>query len=131
MSTWFCSQNRYDKSNVAMYHIKIRICRTEMTQKNIQCSVTGLRNMMALRAQGRCGFDSIAGSGALKGRRCRGLGEDDGVVGLGTAWVDSVTGSGMAGGAQHRGLGNGITGMGLALAWSMASSAHVGEDGAA
>jgi hypothetical protein len=114
--------------NVAMYHIKIRICRTEMTQKKIQCSVTGSRNTTALRAQGWRGFDNIVGSGTLKGRRCHGLGEDDGVAGLGTAWVDDVAGSGMVRGAQHHGLGNGITGVGLALAWSMASSAQVGED---
>jgi hypothetical protein len=35
----------------------------------------------------------------------RGLAEDDGAAGPGTAWVDDVTGLGMASGAHRRGLG--------------------------
>jgi hypothetical protein len=57
-----------------------------------------------LWAQGRHGFDGVMGSGTLWGRRCRGLGQDDGTVGSGTTWVDNVVGSGTALGAQHRGL---------------------------
>jgi hypothetical protein len=50
-----------------------------MTKKNIQCCHAGLGRMTALRAQGRRGFDGIAGS------RRHGLGEDNIVVGSGTA----------------------------------------------
>jgi hypothetical protein len=78
--------------------------------KNIQYSLAGLGRMTALRTQGRHGFDSIAGSGRRRlgeddgtadpgrawvigvtslgtawGAQHRGLGEDDIVVGLGTA----------------------------------------------
>jgi hypothetical protein len=76
-----------------------------MTKKNIQyCSLAGSGRTMALRAQGRCGFDGITGSSASWGRRHRGLREDDGVAGPVTVWVDCVTGSGTAPDAQHHGL---------------------------
>jgi hypothetical protein len=73
-----------------------------------------------LRAQGRRGFDGVAGSTESRGQRRRGLGEDDGAVGLGTAWVDSVMGSRMVSGAQCHGLGedNVVAGSGTASrAW--------------
>jgi hypothetical protein len=57
-----------------------------------------------LRAQRRQGFDRVMGFGASQGRRCRGLGEDDGAAGPGMVWVDGVACSGTAPGAQRRGL---------------------------
>jgi hypothetical protein len=70
-----------------------------MTKKNIQCSLSGLGRTTALRAQGRRGFEGIAGS------RHRRLGEDDNAVDPGTAWVIGVKGSRMAWGAHRHGLG--------------------------
>jgi hypothetical protein len=60
-----------------------------MTKKNIQyCSLVGLGRMTVLRALGH-----------------RGLGEDDGAMGKGTAQVDGVMDSGMTPGAQHHRIG--------------------------
>jgi hypothetical protein len=52
-----------------------------------------------LWAQGRCGFDGVAGSGR------RGLREDDGAADPGMVWVIGIAGSGTARGAQRHGLG--------------------------
>jgi hypothetical protein len=81
-----------------------------MTKKNIQCSLAGLGSTTALRAQGRCGFDGVEGSG------CCWLGEDDCTTDLGTAWVVGVVGSRMAWGAQRRGLGEEDVVVGLGTA---------------
>jgi hypothetical protein len=72
-----------NKSNVAMYHMKIRICRPKMTKKNIQCSLAGLVKMTELWARGWCGFDGVVGFG------CHEFGEDDGATGLGTMRVSA------------------------------------------
>jgi hypothetical protein len=109
---WHCSTskqcNRTNvayQSNVAMWHIKIWICRTKMTKKNIQyCSLMGMGRTTVLQAQGRRGFDGIVGSGASQGWRCRRLGEDDGTAGQGTVLVNGVASSRMASGAQYRRL---------------------------
>jgi hypothetical protein len=85
-----------------------------MTKKNIQCSLAGLWRTTALWAQGRRGFDGIAGSGR------RGLREDDGSVDTGRVRVISIMGSGMVWGAQHRGLEEDdiVAGLGTtSLAW--------------
>jgi hypothetical protein len=92
-----------------------------MTMKNIQCSLVGLGRMIALRAQGWCGFDGITNF------VCRGLMEDDSAIGPGNG-VGCIT-SWAWGGRCCCMLGNGITGMGMTPAWSMESWAHVGEDG--
>jgi hypothetical protein len=57
-----------------------------MKKKNTQCSLAGSGRTTALQAQGRCGFDSIAGSG---------MSQNDGVAGSGrtTMLVKGVTGS--------------------------------------
>jgi hypothetical protein len=55
--------------------------------------------MTALWAQGRRGFNGVTDPGTSRGRWRRGLGEDDGVAGLGISRVDGVVGSGMAWGA--------------------------------
>jgi hypothetical protein len=112
-----------------MQHIKIRICWPKMTKKNIQCSLAGLVRMTALRAQGRCGFDGVVGSGASWGWRRHGLGEDDGAVGPGASWVDGITGLGTASGVQCRGLGddNIVVGSGTTLrawGWCLRSRWH-------
>jgi hypothetical protein len=44
------------------------------------------------------------GSGTSRRGRHRGLGEDDGIAGPGTARVDGVAGLGTAQGAHHHGL---------------------------
>jgi hypothetical protein len=69
-----------------------------MTKKNIQCTLVGLGRMTALRAQGWREFDSISSSG------CRGLWEDDDVMGPGRAWVISIMGLRTVRAAQHHGL---------------------------
>jgi hypothetical protein len=60
--------------------------------------------MMALRAQGRRGFNGIVGSRASRGQRRGGLREDDGTAGPRMARVDGITGSGTTPGIQYRGL---------------------------
>jgi hypothetical protein len=72
-----------------------------MTKINIQCSLVSSGRMMALQAQGRHEVHNVVGSGTSWGWWHHRLGEDDGVVGLGIAWVDGVAGSWMA---QHHGL---------------------------
>jgi hypothetical protein len=99
-----------------------------MIKKNIQyCSLAGLGRMTALLAQGQCGFDSVVGSRASRRRWRRRLREDDGVAGLGTAWVNGVVGSGrptlLWAQLRSRGLGDGacvvdgITGSGQGRWW--------------
>jgi hypothetical protein len=86
-----------------------------------------------LRAQGRHGFDGVVTSRTSWGQWHRGLREDDGVVGSGTARVDGNTGSGMAPGGQRHGLGedDAVAGLGTAPVWSTTSSAWVWQDGGA
>jgi hypothetical protein len=90
-------------------------------QKNIQyCSLAGLGRTTTLRAQGWRGFNDITGSGASWGWQHHGLGEDDGAMGPGTAWVNIVVRSGMELSAQRHGLGedNVVVGSGTASwAW--------------
>jgi hypothetical protein len=59
---------------------------------------------MELQAQGRGGFNGVAGSRTSQGRRCHELGEDDGAASPGTTQVNGVMGLRMAWGAQHHGL---------------------------
>jgi hypothetical protein len=61
--------------------------------------------MMALRAQGRHGFDSVPCPETSRGRQRHRLGEDDGAVGPGMVQVNNIMGSRMVPSAQHRGLG--------------------------
>jgi hypothetical protein len=76
------------------------------------------------QAQGRCGFDGIAGSRTSRGRWQRGLAEEHGAAALGTAsWAQ--------GGHHCCGLENVDVALETAPVWSTASSARVGEDGGA
>jgi hypothetical protein len=61
-----------------------------MTKKNVQCSLVGMGRMMALRAQGRHGFDSVPCPETSRGRQRHGLGEDDGAVGPGMVQVNNI-----------------------------------------